>query len=71
MTTSSAIREKVYRTYLEFFEVAERKRRWSVFDDIPWNQLDRSKNSEQQAVCIETFCAEGFISRTTALTGSG
>jgi acyl-[acyl-carrier-protein] desaturase len=48
----------MYRSYLEFFEVAERKRRWNVFDDIPWEQLDRSKNSDQKAVCIETFCAE-------------
>ena len=57
MTTSS-FREKMHRAYLEFFEVAECKRRWSVFDDIPWDQLNRSQNSEQQAVCIETFCAE-------------
>ena len=48
----------MYRTYLEFFEIAERKRRWSVFDDIPWEALDASTNSEQKAVCIETFCAE-------------
>lgn len=58
MTISPALREKLYRAYLEFFEVAERKRRWSVFDDIPWEQLDSSQNSEQQAVCVETFCAE-------------
>ena len=58
MTTSSAIRDKVYRAYREFFEIAERKRRWSIFDDIPWDELDVSKNSEQKAVCIETFCAE-------------
>ena len=58
MATASGIQEKVYRVYLEFFENAERKRRWSVFDDVPWDQLDTSKNSEQKAMCIETFCAE-------------
>src|SRR5438128_629954 len=58
MIASSALREKVYRTYLEFFDVAERKRRWSVFDDIPWDEIDVSKNSEHKAVGIETFCAE-------------
>ena len=55
---SSAHREKVYRTYLEFFEIAERKRRWSVFDDIPWEKLDTSTPNPQKAECIETFCAE-------------
>ena len=58
MPASSAIREKVYRAYREFFEVAERKRRWSVFDDIPWDNLDISKTSEQKVIAIETFCAE-------------
>ena len=58
MTASSTIREKTHRAYLEFFEVAERKRRWNVFDDIPWDKLDISGNSERKAVCIETFCAE-------------
>jgi len=48
----------MYRNYLEFFETAERKRRWSVFDDIPWDQLDSSKRTEQTAECIETYCAE-------------
>jgi len=34
MTTSRAMKEKMYRAYLDFFEVAERKRRWHIFDDI-------------------------------------
>jgi acyl-[acyl-carrier-protein] desaturase len=58
MSASPAVREKAYRTFLEFFEVAERKRRWNVFDDIPWDDLDLSTNTEQRALCIETFCAE-------------
>ena len=58
MSGSPATRARVYRAYLEFFETAERKRRWSVFDDIPWGALDVSNNSEQKATCIETFCAE-------------
>ncbi len=58
MSASPALREKVYRTYLEFFETAEHKRRWSVFNDIPWERLDPSKNCDQKALAIETFCAE-------------
>lgn len=58
MTASPSIREKMHRAYLEFFEVAERKRRWNIFDNVPWDKLDISGNSEQKAVRIETFCAE-------------
>ncbi len=58
MAASARIREEMYRAYLEFFEVAERKRRWNLFDDIPWEKLDVSRNSERKATCIETFCAE-------------
>lgn len=58
MSLSPAIREKMYRLYLDFFAVAERRRRWNIFDDIPWNELDTSKNSERKAVCVETYCGE-------------
>jgi acyl-[acyl-carrier-protein] desaturase len=58
MAVSPMLREKMYRAYLEFFEVAETKRRWNMFDDVPWEALNGSTGSEQQATCIETFCAE-------------
>jgi acyl-[acyl-carrier protein] desaturase len=48
----------MYRAYLEFFEVAETKRRWNIFDDVPWEALDSSVGSERKAACIEAFCAE-------------
>ena len=58
MTPSLTLREKAYRAYVEFFEIAEHKRHWSVFNDIPWERLDPAKNNDQKAVAIETFCAE-------------
>jgi acyl-[acyl-carrier-protein] desaturase len=58
MSACSRLRESLYRNYLDFFETAERKRRWSVFDDIPWNSLDAEHNSEHSALAIETYCAE-------------
>jgi acyl-[acyl-carrier-protein] desaturase len=58
MTGSPVLREKMYRAYLEFFEVAETKRRWNMFNDVPWEMLDSSTGNEQKAACIETFCAE-------------
>jgi acyl-[acyl-carrier-protein] desaturase len=58
MNDSAAMRDKMYEIYLEFLEVAERKRRWSIFDDIPWDRLERSLNSERKAARVETYCAE-------------
>lgn len=50
------LEEKIYREYLTFFEKAERERRWNVFDDIPWSQVNREA-SEELALCAETFCS--------------
>jgi len=58
LNNSSVIQEKMYCAYLEFFKVAERKRRWNIFDDVPWNRLDPSLNSERKATRIETYYAE-------------
>jgi len=51
-------KEKYYRAYMEFFETAERKRRWNLFDDVPWDALAPEMNSEERAIRIETYCAE-------------
>ncbi len=55
---SASIRERVYRAYLDFLETAENKRRWSIFNDIPWDALDPSKATEAGARCVELFCSE-------------
>jgi len=52
------IRDRVYRTYLDFFETAEKKRHWSIFNDVPWEALETSKSTEGSAQCVEIFCAE-------------
>jgi acyl-[acyl-carrier-protein] desaturase len=51
-------KEKFYRAYMDFFETAERKRRWNLFEDIPWDKLAPAMNSEARAIRIETYCAE-------------
>jgi acyl-[acyl-carrier protein] desaturase len=51
-------KEKFYRAYMDFFETAERKRRWNLFEDVPWDKLAREANSEERALRIETYCAE-------------
>jgi acyl-[acyl-carrier-protein] desaturase len=55
MPRSDAFREAVYREYMEFFEKAERNRRWNVFNDIPWDQVDRVEKDEETALLAETF----------------
>jgi acyl-[acyl-carrier-protein] desaturase len=56
MAASDKMREGVYRAYLEFFDVAERKRRWHPLNDIPWEKVDRSRIGEDDAIRVETFC---------------
>src|SRR5687767_10427379 len=55
MATSDKVREAVYRAFMEFFEKAERNRRWNVFNDIPWEKLDPAKNDADAALLAETF----------------
>lgn len=52
------MRDRVYRTYLDFLETAEKKRRWSVFDDVPWDALDGVNATENDALRVELFCTE-------------
>ncbi len=47
--------ERLYRKYLDFFDRAERQRRWHPLRDIPWDRIDRSA-SEDLALVAETFC---------------
>ncbi|HYV38998.1 MAG TPA: acyl-ACP desaturase [Gemmataceae bacterium] len=50
------LRVRFYRLYREFFRKAERKRRWSVDTDIPWDQTNRHLPPEYADV-VESFCA--------------
>jgi hypothetical protein len=36
----AGLEASLYRLYREFFERAERKRRWSLRDDIPWGRCN-------------------------------
>ena len=56
MNKKLRIEERLYREYMEFFEKAERERRWSVFDDIPWDKTNPDA-SDVLADCAETFCS--------------
>lgn len=53
---SRAYREKINRSYMEFFELAERRRRWNVFNDVPWELAETTPANFEAALCAETFC---------------
>jgi acyl-[acyl-carrier-protein] desaturase len=52
----TGLEEAYYRLYREFFAQAERKRRWSLENDIPWHQVNRSMPPAIANV-VESFCA--------------
>src|SRR5262252_8499910 len=46
----------MWRLYRDFFDQAEKKRRWSIRDDIPWDQCNRNLDPAIADV-VESFCA--------------
>ena len=44
------------RLYRDYFDKAEKKRRWSLKDDIPWHECNRSLDPAIADV-VQTFCA--------------
>lgn len=51
-----AVEQGMWRLFREFFDLAERRRRWRVADDIPWDQCNRALKPVVADV-VETFCA--------------
>jgi acyl-[acyl-carrier-protein] desaturase len=45
-----------WRLYRDFFDMAEKRRRWSIRDDIPWEQCNRNLDPAIADV-LESFCA--------------
>jgi acyl-[acyl-carrier-protein] desaturase len=49
------LRVEFYRLYRDFFHKAERKRRWSLADDIPWDNINPNVDPAVADV-VEAFC---------------
>ena len=63
----AAVREKYYRSFIDFFKSAETKRRWNVFQDIPWDELDPSKATAHTIRGVEhTITEELYLPDYTA-----
>jgi acyl-[acyl-carrier-protein] desaturase len=52
---SPETRAKIYEAYRDYFDRAERKRRWNLREDIPWDQCNSSIDSVIADV-VQTFC---------------
>jgi acyl-[acyl-carrier-protein] desaturase len=50
------LKKKLYPLFRHFFAVAERRRRWSVDQDIPWDRANRNLDPAIATV-VESFCA--------------
>ena len=53
---SDGLKEAFYLLYREFFDMAEKNRRWSLRDDIPWDRINRSMDPAIADI-VESFCA--------------
>jgi acyl-[acyl-carrier-protein] desaturase len=53
---SPALLAAVSRLFRDYFDRAEKKRRWSIRDDVPWQECNRSL-APAVADVVETFCA--------------
>ena len=53
---SQFAKANIYRLYRDFFDLAEKKRRWNLRRDIPWHQCNPRINPAIADV-VETFCA--------------
>jgi acyl-[acyl-carrier-protein] desaturase len=52
----SEVESAFWRLYREFFDKAEKKRRWRIADDIPWDRCNPKLNPAVANV-VESFCA--------------
>ena len=52
---SKIIEDTMMKMYMKFFEIAEERRRWNLFKDIPWEDVN-PQASELLGDFVEQFC---------------
>lgn len=55
-TESPEVLARLYSLYRDYFDRAEKKRRWSLKEDIPWDQCNKSLDPAIADV-VQTFCS--------------
>lgn len=56
MQESADLKAKLYRLFRDYFDMAEKKRRWNIREDIPWDQVNKNLDPAVADV-VWTFCA--------------
>ena len=51
-----ALEKGIWKVYQDFFSLAEKRRRWSLQDDIPWEACN-PRTAPAVAAVVESFCA--------------
>ena len=54
--TDPSLEAAFWRLYRDFFDMAEKKRRWSIRSDIPWDEVN-PRLEPAVADVVESFCA--------------
>lgn len=62
----SIIEEKFFQHYLEFFKLAEDRRRWNLWKDIPWEDANPNTSPLIADVCEAFSAVEMFLPDYTA-----
>jgi acyl-[acyl-carrier-protein] desaturase len=52
---SPEVEAALWRIYRDYFDTAERKRRWNIVEDVPWDQCNPNLDPAIVDV-VETFC---------------
>ncbi len=55
-TAPAEVESALWRLFRDFFDKAERRRRWRIADDIPWDDTNPNLNPAVADV-VESFCA--------------
>lgn len=52
---NTPLQDKVYSAYLDWFQEAEKDRRWKVQSDIPWEKTTKGNLPEELVSIVESF----------------
>ncbi len=56
-----ATEDALYQLFRQFFETAERERRWNLWTDVPWNQVNREASDDLTQMVRAAYAEELFL----------
>src|SRR4051794_16036878 len=58
---NAQIEDRFFDMYLQFFKISEERRRWKLFKDIPWSQVNRKVNPLVVSAVEASTAVEMFL----------